>query len=88
MLDKHRNQDGTYNGVGVMADLTGLSHKSVQEIAEEARANIERLRACPRHEFSPILPRRVLGQRYRCIECGGDVDAHAYHWYMEGRRHQ
>lgn len=86
MLDQHRNPDGTYNGVGVMADLTGLSRKTIQEIAEEAKANQARLASCPYHDFSPILPRRTLGQKYRCIECGGEVDAHAYHWFQEGRR--
>ena len=88
MLDKHQNPDGTYNGVGALSELTGLSPQDVVEIAEQARANSEALRSCPCHDFSPILPRRVLGQKYRCIECGGEVDARAYHWYMEGRRHQ
>lgn len=91
MLDAHRNPDGTYDGVGVMADLTGLSRQSVVDIAAQVRANSERLAACPYHEFSPIVPstdtpRAAMRPRYRCIECGGEVDANAYHWHQQGRR--
>lgn len=86
MIGNHRNPDGTYNGVGVMAELTGLSRQSIAAVAEQVKENQARLRSCPHHEFSPILPRRLLGQRYRCIECGGEVDAHAYHWFQEGLR--
>lgn len=86
MLDAHRNPDGTYDGVGVMADLTGLTRKTMTKIAEEVRANHARLEACPYHEFAPILPLVRMGQRYLCIECGGEVDALAYHWHQQGRR--
>lgn len=86
MLDAHRNPDGTYDGVGVMADLTGLSRQSVVDIAAQARANSERLTACPYHEFSPVASEAPRRPRYRCIECGGEVDANAYHWHQQGRR--
>lgn len=91
MLDRHRNPDGTYDGAGVMADLTGLSRQSMADLAAEAKANSERLAACSYHEFAPIqLPQEVpvapLRQRYRCIECGGEVDRHAWYWHQQGRR--
>lgn len=85
-FDQHRNPDGTYNGIGVMADLTGLSRLSVAEIAEQVRANHELLESCGYHEFSPILPLKPMRQRYRCINCGGEVDHTAWYWHEKGRR--
>lgn len=74
-----------------MADLTGLSRQSIADLAAEAKANVERLSACPYHEFAPVqmapgVPMAPLRQRYRCIECGGEIDRHAWHWFQEGRR--
>ena len=85
-FDQHRNPDGTYNGLAVMAEVTGLPRRAVDEVYEQVKANSEMLRTCPRHDFSPILPLRALGQRYRCIECGGEVDSSAHHWYQVGLR--
>lgn len=85
-MNKHKNPNGTYDGVGVMSDLTGLSRQSITDIAAEVKANRDRLESCPYHEFSPILPRVPIRQRYRCIECGGEVDSLAYYWHEQGRR--
>ena len=87
-IEHHRNPDGTYNGVGVMADLTGLSRQSAAEIAEQVRANHDALESCDYHEFSAILPRqeRLSRQRYRCAHCGGEVNHSAWFWHEKGRR--
>ena len=91
MLESNRNTDGTYDGAGVMADLTGLSRQSMVDLAAEVKANSERLSACPYHEFAPVqmapgVPMTPLRQRYRCIECGGEIDRHAWYWFQQGRR--
>lgn len=91
MLERNRNPDGTYDGVGVMADLTGLSCAPMAALAAEVKANSERLNACPYHEFAPIqmapgVPMAPLRQRYRCIECCGEIDRHAWYWFEQGRR--
>lgn len=86
MLDKHRNADGTHNGVAILADVSGLSRKSVFQISAEVKANHARLKACPGHEFTPILPCVAFNQRYRCIKCAGEVVFHAWHWHEQGRR--
>ncbi|MBP6801676.1 MAG: hypothetical protein KA128_11120 [Zoogloea sp.] len=86
MLERNRNPDGTYDGAGVMADLTGLSRQSMADLAAEVKANSERLSACPYHEFAPVQPMAPLRQRYRCIECGGEIDRHAWYWFQQGRR--
>ena len=85
-MNKFQNHDGTYDGIAIMSSVTGLPRKTVAEIAAEVKANHELLDACLYHEFSPILPRVKLGQRYRCIECGGEVDHHAWYWHERGRR--
>jgi uncharacterized protein YoaH (UPF0181 family) len=41
MLEKHRNPDGTYNGVSAMSEMSGLSQEEIQwtwERAKELRA--------------------------------------------------
>ncbi len=85
-MNKHRNPNGTYNGITAIADLSGLSRRSVFQIAADVKANHALLDACPYHEFSPILPRAVVNQRYRCIECGGEIDYHGWYWHQKGRR--
>ena len=52
---------------------------------EQMLENQRLLDECPRHEFSPVLPLKSKGQWYRCMECGGEVDAHAYYWHQRGR---
>ena len=85
-MNKHQNPDGTYDGVGVMSDLTGLSRQSIVDIAAEAKANHARLYSCAYHEFEPIQQSKPMRQRYRCKHCGGEVDSNAYHWHEQGRR--
>lgn len=91
-IEDHRNPNGTYNGPSVMAEITGLPRDEIVAIAEQVKANSQRLRACPWHEFERI-PRpddngqqARLGDRYRCRHCQGEVDASAYHWHQQGRR--
>lgn len=84
-FDQHRNADGTYDGLGVMADLTGLSRQSMVEIHERVKENQSLLNGCGYHEFSPILPRVRMNQKYRCINCGGEVDSSAFYWFEKGR---
>ena len=31
-------------------------------------------------------PALSMKQRHRCRRCGGEIDAHAYHWHEQGRR--
>lgn len=86
MLEKHKNPDGTYNGLAVMAEVSGLPVKSMHDIWRDVKANQARLDGCAFHEFSPIQPRVPANQRYRCIECGGEVDYHGWFWHEKGRR--
>lgn len=86
LIDKHRNPDGTVDGLAVLGELSGLGRASAQDMLAQVQANRAKLDACPAHAFAPIPPVRLIGQRYRCESCGGEIDAHAYYWFMEGRK--
>lgn len=74
------------DSLDTLASATGLSRAAMLEIHEAVKANQALLNGCPYHEFSPILPRVPLRQRYRCINCGGEIDASAHYWHEQGRR--
>ena len=90
MIDKHRNPDGTVNGVGVMSEITGLEAAEVGRIWEQVKANNARLESCPYHEFeqSPqtAVLRSLTHQKYVCKHCKGEVDHQQYSWHEKGRR--
>jgi hypothetical protein len=85
LFSKNRNPDGTFDGIGVMASMTGLSRKSIEEIAAEVKENHARLKSCTDHQFdAPLDPR----QRKRvCRNCKGEADSASVIWYEEGKRH-
>lgn len=92
MFDKHRNPDGTYNGVTAMAEVTGLPQGEILSLFEQVKANHAKLDGCPWHVFDAIpvdysradAPKKA--DRYRCRHCQGEVDFSAYHWHEKGRR--
>ncbi|MBB3017652.1 hypothetical protein FHR70_000692 [Microvirga lupini] len=85
-LEDHRNPNGTYDGVGVMAELTSLPRDEIRAIAEQVKANSAKLRACPWHEFEQLITAPPGNGKYRCRHCQGEVSASAYHWHQQGRR--
>lgn len=91
-LDDHRNPNGTYDGVGVMAEVTGLPRDEIRALAEQVKANHAKLAGCLWHEFEGYsdsvvaAPTPAHRMRYRCRHCQGEVDASAYHWHQQGRR--
>jgi len=83
-LGDHRNADGTYNGVGVMSEMSGLSRAAVTGIWESVKANQSKLDACAIHNFEPAAP----GVKNRtCTECGGEASIVNVLWYERGLRH-
>lgn len=61
---------------------------TVNELWEQVATNIDALRACRGHDFSiDLTPTRILGKRWRCAHCGGDVSSDAKHWYEDGLTH-
>lgn len=93
-LKDHQNQDGTYNGVGVMSDLTGLPRSDVLASMEKIKANNALLESCAWHWFvlNPDVdePMRPVNrhQAYKCVHCGGTITPVMYKWHQLGRRPQ
>ena len=86
-FEHHRNPDGTYNGVGVMSEVSGLSQETVADIARKVQANHKRLNGCAYHDFELCKPSVSASHtRYRCTHCGGEVSGHDYKWHQDGRR--
>lgn len=85
-LDKHLNPNGTYDGVGVMAELTGLGRSEIASIAEQVKANQAKLNGCAYHEFEELVTAPPGKQTYRCRNCRGEVDVVRYRWHEQGRR--
>ena len=88
-LEKHRNPNGTYDGIGVMSDLTRLPRDEIQAIAEQVKANHAKLKACAYHDFAELPDGEGMAgsrPRYRCQHCQGEIDAVAYRWHERGRR--
>lgn len=87
MFDKHRNKDGTIDGVAALGELTGLGTAEVAKIAGVVKANRARLESCGWHEFENIPGEaNPLRQRYRCIHCLGEVNSQSWYWHEQGRR--
>lgn len=92
-LKDHQNPDGTYDGVGVMSELTRLPRDEIRAIAEQVKANSAKLHACAWHDFERIpreddgpTAKSRPGDRWRCVHCGGEIDAVAHSWHERGRR--
>lgn len=85
-IEDHRKPNGNYDGIGVMAEVTGLASDEIRAIAEQVKANSAKLRACPWHEFEELITAPPGRGRYRCRNCQGEVDASAYLWHQWGRR--
>lgn len=57
------------------------------EILRRAESNHATLMGCSGHEFVPH-GMNIMGapeDQYRCVRCGGLLDATAYRWYSVGR---
>ena len=55
------------------------------EIMKQIKENHKKLDECIQHEFSiDVTPDKKYAKRYRCVNCGGDVDANEKHWYEKG----
>lgn len=84
-MKRHQNPDGTYDGAAVLGELSGLGRETMASIWEEVKSNHAKLNACQWHEFEPVLP-LATKPRYRCKNCGGEIDSSAFHWHEQGRR--
>lgn len=84
-MEKYRNADGTYDGAAALGELAGIERSEVMNIWEQVKGNSAKLNACRYHEFERVSTSEFIS-KYRCKNCGGEVDALARHWHEQGRR--
>lgn len=67
-----------------MTELKGYA----KQLIEQVKKNHETLRNCKQHDFSiDLTPERILGKRWKCSECGGEVGGSEKRWYELGLKH-
>lgn len=93
-IKDHQNPDGTWNGVGVLSELTGVSRDEVEAAFNEVKANNQTLSQCDYHEFTlnpdlanPDSPVN-RSKRHKCKNCGGVVSEVMWRWFEIGRQQQ
>jgi predicted SprT family Zn-dependent metalloprotease len=72
----------------IIEQLTGIKPADTESILQQVKANSARLNSCQAHAFEPMpgQEKKVMGKRYVCSACGGEVDAHAHYWHEIGRK--
>ncbi|MEK4883650.1 hypothetical protein NST81_02815 [Bacillus sp. FSL W8-0223] len=61
---------------------------NTKEIVKQVIENEKRLKSCTRHRFAKDLtPDKPWGKRWKCVNCGGEVDNTAKNWYEKGLEH-
>jgi hypothetical protein len=55
------------------------------ELMKKIKENHRKLDGCCFHEFTiDATTDKKLDKRYRCVNCDGEVNAMAKHWYEKG----
>lgn len=85
-FSEFRNHDGTYDGVGILAKLSGTTRAEVRERYEAIKAQHARTAACPLHELLPTGEAYPKAQ-WRCGSCGWEPDAGHLLAYEQGLQH-
>lgn len=85
-IEDHRNPNGTYDGVGVMSEISGLPRGEIEAIAAQVKANQSKLDGCAYHEFERLITAPPGRETYGCKHCRGTVDVIRYRWHELGRR--
>lgn len=71
-----------------MTELKGHAKRLIEQVIEQVKKNRKTLMNCKQHDFSiDLTPERVLGKRWKCAECGGEVAGSEKHWYELGLKH-
>ena len=71
-----------------LSKLTGMSREKMKEMFEVIKANREKISKCKMHDFSvQVFVAGRLTSRYRCSQCGGEVDITYKLAYEEGVKH-
>lgn len=84
-MDKFQAVEGIGREVRDRLSLP-LSNSDIHGILAEVRANLEKLDACPLHDFHRLEADNVLS-KLQCSKCGGQVNISEAGWYQRGLEH-
>jgi len=85
-LRQFQNPDGTYDGVGVLGQLSGMSRDEIKARWEAIKAQHARAAACSLHQLLPTTNPRPYAQ-WRCGACGWEPEAGEMLAYEQGLKH-
>lgn len=71
---------------------------NVKKIWEQVKENQKRLNGCTSHNFielidgelqtgGTIYTSRKIGKRFKCLNCGGQIESTNKNWYDKGLKH-
>ena len=57
------------------------------KIWEDVKENHKKLNSCTIHDFKDITPDRPFGKKYKCMNCGAELDGINVSYYNLGLKH-
>ena len=57
------------------------------EIWEQVKENKNKLNSCNYHQFDDITPNLKMGKKYKCKNCGGELNSINVSYYNLGLKH-
>jgi hypothetical protein len=72
-----------------LLEFARVDKETAQQIWRDVKANQKKLDGCKGpHDFQPLpIEGQALIRDYRCLKCGGKLDAIHKSWYDEGLKH-
>lgn len=65
-----------------------MNRDEAKALWQQVRENHKKLASCKLHDFSiDLTPGKPWGNRYQCVNCGGEVDDTRKEWYEKGLKH-
>ncbi|HEY9610580.1 hypothetical protein [Allocoleopsis sp.] len=71
-----------------LSEISGVPSRDIQQTWARVKQNGAILDGCGRHDFSiDLRPEKVAGKRWKCANCGGEVNSENKYWYELGLEH-
>ena len=71
-----------------MSEISGVPPRDIKETWEKVKQNKTLLNKCDRHSFDiDLRPERTTANRWKCINCEGEVNSENKYWYELGVKH-
>ena len=73
------------NAKDALSNASGISLPVMERLFKEVMENRQRLDSCKSHHFEVMQKVGTKPNRYLCVHCGGEIDHHAYYWFLQGK---